>query len=155
MAKISLSQSNFSIIPEGTYIFKITDDDYDETFGEINVRLETKDGKFTDQRYKLKTNDDEPNEKALNAFSFFAKTALNDFSLDEIDHADLLGHYIKAQITHTKSPSRKDPSKTVTFMNLGDMSPASGFEGETASAAPAAESSVDDVLADLGSLLGM
>ena len=47
---------------------------------------------------------------------------------DDIDPDDLVDHYIRAEVVHTKQPSRKDPTKTLTFANLGDKSPADGFE---------------------------
>ena len=70
----------------------------------------------------------EMNDKACNAFSFFAKTALNNFSIAEIDHNDLVNHYIGAEIVHTHSPSRNDPTKTVTFANMSDKWVADGFD---------------------------
>ena len=70
----------------------------------------------------------EINEGACNAFSFFAKTALNDFSLEAVDPAMLVDRYIKAEVTHTDMPSNKDPNKTVTFANLGDKWAADGFD---------------------------
>ena len=68
------------------------------------------------------------NEKACAAFSFFAKTALNDFSLEAVDPATLVDHYIKADVVHTEMPSNKDPNKTVTFANLGDKWAADAFD---------------------------
>ena len=50
------------------------------------------------------------------------------FALDVIDHTDLIGHYIRGEITHTVLPNRKDPSKKVTFANMGDKYPADGFD---------------------------
>lgn len=35
-----------------------------------------------------------------------------------------------AEVVHTKVPSNKDPNKEVTFANLGDKSPADGFDTE-------------------------
>ena len=87
------------------------------------------------ERFQLKDQNDEPNEGALNAFSYFAKTALDDFSLEDIDHTDLIDHYIRAEVVHTKLPSRKDPTKMVTFANLGDKSPADGFDTQPVASA--------------------
>jgi len=70
--------------------------------------------------------------KRLNAFSYFAKTALNNYNLEEIDHEDIVGCYIKCMVEHDVLPSRKDPAKTVTFCRLTDKEPASGFENEEA-----------------------
>ena len=68
------------------------------------------------------------NEKACAAFSFFAKTALNDFSLEAVDPATLVDHYIKADVIHTTQPNKNDPNKTVTFANLGDKWVADAFD---------------------------
>lgn len=128
MAKIGLTGSQYSILPEGEYVFLIYKAEYNETFGTLTVYLTTAEGKTLIEHYSLKTANDEPNEKALNAFSFFAKTALDNFELTEIDHEDIVGHYIRGKVTHTTSPSKKDPSKTVTFANIGEKSPAGKFD---------------------------
>ena len=70
----------------------------------------------------------EINAAACNAFSFFAKTALNDFSLEAVDPETLVDHYIKADVTHTVQPNKNDPTKTVTFANLGDKWAVDGFD---------------------------
>ena len=64
------------------------------------VSLQTKSGAKHTERFSLLNKDGEINEGALKAFSFFAKTALNNFSLDEIDEQDLVGCYIKATVKH-------------------------------------------------------
>jgi len=120
MASIGLS-SGFTLIPEGRHIFKIVGCTYKEKFGKIEVKLETKNGQKHTERY------DVSKDGGLNAFSYFAKTALNNFDLTEIDHEDLIGHYIDCEVVHTTQPHRDDPEKTVTFVNLGDKAPADGF----------------------------
>lgn len=127
MARIPMT-SGFTLIPEGTYVFRIYDATYDEDFGRIEVKLATAQGMTHTERFSIKDSNDEFNEKALNAFSYFAKTVMNDFSLEDIDPEELINHYIMAEVVHTKVPSNKDPNKTVTFANLGDKSPADGFD---------------------------
>lgn len=129
MARIPMT-SGFILIPEGTYVFRIYDAKYDEEFGKIEVKLVTAKGMTHTERFSIKDSNDELNEKALNAFSYFAKTAMGDFELEDIDPAELIDHYIEAEVIHTKLPSNKDPNKTVTFANLGDKSPADGFDEE-------------------------
>ena len=129
MARIPMT-SGFVLIPEGTYVFRIYDAKYDEEFGKIEVKLVTAKGMTHTERFSIKDSNDEPNEKALNAFSYFAKTAMGNFELEDIDPAELIDHYIEAEVIHTKLPSNKDPNKTVTFANLGDKSPADGFDEE-------------------------
>ena len=127
LARIAMT-SGFTLVPEGEHVFRIYDVKYDEDFGKLTVRMVTAVGIKHDERFSLKDSNDEPNEKALNAFSYFAKTALNDYTLTDIDHTDLIGHYIRAEVIHTVLPNRRDPSKNVTFANLGDKSPADGFD---------------------------
>ena len=171
MARIPMT-SGFVLIPEGTYVFRIYDAKYDEEFGKIEVKLVTAKGMTHTERFSIKDSNDEPNEKALNAFSYFAKTAMGDFELEDIDPAELIDHYIEAEVVHTKLPSNKDPNKTVTFANLGDKSPANGFDeepvaramtlgkdgkgGKTAPAAKPAQKSTSKPTGglDLDSLLG-
>lgn len=129
MARIPMT-SGFVLIPEGEYVFRIYDATYDEDFGKIEVKMVNAQGMTHTERFSIKDKDDQFNEKALNAFSCFAKTAMNDFSLEDVDPEELIDHYIRAEVVHTEVPSNKDPNKTVTFANLGDKSPADGFDEE-------------------------
>jgi hypothetical protein len=136
----------FQIMPEGEQVLKITAAEYDEEFGKAIFTLANAKGQTCQERFSLLLNDGSPNEKALGAFSFFAKTALNDFDIEDVDPVELVGHFIKAEVIHNKVPSTKDPTKMMTFVNLGSKSPADGFEG--APAAPKASG------LDLSALLG-
>lgn len=127
MGRIPMT-SGFTLIPEGEYVFRIYDVNFDEDFGKIEVNLVNADGATMKERFCVKNADDSWNEGALNAFSYFAKTALNDFSIEDVDPEELVNHYIRAEVVHSKVPSNKDPNKTVTFANLGDRSPADGFD---------------------------
>ena len=122
MARIPMT-SGFVIIPEGEYVFRIYDATYDEDFGRIEIKLVNAQGATHTERFSIKDKNDEYNEKALNAFSYFAKTAMNDYTMEDIDPEQLINHYIRAEVVHTKVPSNKDPNKEVTFANLGDKSP--------------------------------
>lgn len=132
MAKIPLSKGGYTPIPEGEHIFKVVKSTYDEDFGKLEVELITASGQRHTERFNLIGNDGEINEKAQNAFSFFAKTALNNYNLEEIDHEDIVGCYIKCKVEHDVLPSRNDPERTVTFCRLTYKEPASGFENEEA-----------------------
>lgn len=127
MATIPMT-SGFSLIPEGIHVFRIYKVDYDPDFGKVTVHLVNAQGITHRENYSLMRNGGEMNEGACNAFSYFAKTAMGDYTLESIDHTDLVGHYIKAEVKHTVSPSSKDPSKTVTFANLGEKWRADGFD---------------------------
>ena len=136
MARIPMT-AGFQPIPEGEHVLKITKAEYDEDFGKVTFTLENVNGLSCQERFRLLNNDNTPNEKALGAFSFFAKTAMNDFDMEDVDPAELVGKYIRAEVIHNKVPSNKDPKKMMTFVNLGDKSPADGFDGAPAAPKPA------------------
>lgn len=123
-------RDGFSIIPEGEYVFRIYEVNYDEKFGKIEIKLINAKGQTMTERFSLMQQDGEYNERALSAFSYFAKTAMNDFGMEDIEPQELVNHYIRAQVVHSEVPSNKDPNKTVTFANLGDKYPADGFDTE-------------------------
>lgn len=127
MAKIKLSENGFQLIPEGVTIFKITGVEYKEDFGKMKVELQTKSGQKHFENFSLMTKNGEVNEGALKAFSYFAKTALNNFQLDEIDETDLIGRYIQASVTHEEFESNKEPGKMLKSARLNDYAVAVGF----------------------------
>lgn len=127
MATIRMT-GGYAICPEGRHIFRIYKVDYNEEFGKVAVYLVNAQGITHIERFSLMGNNGEMNDKACNAFSFFAKTALNNFKIEEIDHNDLVNHYIGGEIVHTSSPNRNDPTKTVTFANITDKWVADGFD---------------------------
>ena len=128
MARIPMT-GGFKVMPEGEQVLKITKAEYDEDFGKAIFTLTNANGQTCLERFSLLNNDNTPNEKALNAFSFFAKTAMNNFDLEDVDPAELVGRYIRAEVIHNTVPSNQDPTKTKTFVNLGSKSPAAGFDG--------------------------
>ena len=148
MARIPMT-GGFQTIPEGVHVLKIIDAQYDEDFGKAIFTLANSKGATCREQFSLLKNDNTPNEKALNAFSFFAKNAMNDFDMEDVDPSELIGRYIRAEVIHNKVPSTKDPAKMMTFVNLGDKSPADGFED-----APAAPATIKPAGLDLASLLG-
>lgn len=128
MAKIALSDSNFAVCPEGTHIFRIEAVEYKEDFGKLNITMKTKEGYTHIERFSFVKANGEPNEIAIGIFSLFAKIALHNFDLEEIDHEDLVGCYIKCEVTHDVQPNKNDPSKNITFSRLGNKAQADGFE---------------------------
>ena len=144
MARIPMT-GGFQIMPEGEQVLKITKAEYDEDFGKAIFTLTNAKGQTCQERFGLLNQDNTPNEKALSAFSFFAKTALNDFDIEDVDPVELVGRYIRAVVIHNKVESKKEPGKMMIFVNLGDKSPADGFEG-----APAPKSTGLDLNALLG-----
>ena len=146
MAKIKLSEGGFSLISEGVHTFKITEVEYKEDFGKMKVTMQTKDGKKHTEQFSLLTQKGEVNEGAVKAFSYFAKTALNNFSLDEIDDQDLVGCYISATVKHEEFESNKNPGRMLKSVRLSDWTPAAGFgTGEVKSKTKAVEEDEDDL----------
>ena len=156
MATIPMT-SGFTVCPAGKHIFRIYDVKYEVEFGKLEVKMVNAKGITHTERFSLMSADGSMNDRACSAFSFFAKTALNDYTLEEIDHTWLIDRYIGAEVVHTVQPNRNDPTKTVTFSNLGEKWAVDGFDTEPCKKAmtlgkpetPASENKVD-----LDSLLG-
>ena len=127
---IKLSQPGFTPIAEGYHVFKIVEVNYKSDFGKMEIALQTQDGKKHVERFSLEKPNGEINEGALKAFSFFARTAMKDMSMADIDEQQLVGKYIGATVEHDTQPNRNDPSKTVTFVHLNTYTQASGFGNE-------------------------
>ena len=134
MARIPMT-GGFQTIPEGVHVLKIIDAQYDEDFGKAIFTLANSKGATCREQFSLLKPDNTPNEKALNAFSFFAKTAMNNFDMEDVDPVELVGHYIRAEVIHNKVPSTTEPGKMKTFVNLGEKAPADGFEDATTATA--------------------
>ena len=148
MAKVTLSKSTFTLIPEGTHIFKVmsVDDEKYEDFGKLGVKLQTAKGETHVENFKLLKDDGEVNEGALKAWSYFARTCLNNFQADEIDTQDIVGCYIKATVKHetyTRTKGEK-AGEEATTVRLNDYTTASGF-GSQAKEEPTTEVEDDDV----------
>jgi len=132
MAKIKLTEGGFSLIPEGTTTFKIVGVEYKEDFGKMTVDMQTKSGAKHTERFALLKKDGEVNEGALKAFSYFAKTALNNYNLDEIDDQAIVGCYITATVKHEEYDyvNDKGEHKTGKSARLSDYAVAVGFGSE-------------------------
>lgn len=126
MAKIGLTDS-FTLIPEGTHVFQIVKVEYKEEFGKLAVTMQTQSGTKHIERFSLLKSDGSPNEGAYSAFSFFAKTALNNFELTEIDHEDLVGCFIECDVEHDVQENKNKPGKTITFARLTGKRPSNGW----------------------------
>jgi len=135
MAKIGLSEG-FSLVPKGTHVFKITGVNYKEDFGKMEITMQLANGQKHVERFSLLNKDGEPNQGGLNAFSYFAKVALGDFTLTEIDHEDLVGCFIRCEVDYEEVESNRTPGKMLKFVRLGDKEPADGFDEEPATPAP-------------------
>ena len=148
MAKIKLTDTGFTLIPEGVTIFKVVDVEYNEDFGKMKIHLQTKSGAKHTEQFTLLGKNGEVNDGALKAFSYFAKTALNNYELDEIDETDLIGCYIQATVTHEEFESNKTPSRMLKSARLNDYAVAVGFGSEKATQTEDDEDDLDDFLDD-------
>ena len=118
MATIQMTGGTFTVCPEGKHIFRIYKVDFNQDFGKVVVYMVNAQGITHRENFGLMRADGSMNDAACNAFSYFARTALNDYSREAIDHTELVGRYIGAEVVHTVQPNRNDPTKTVTFANL-------------------------------------
>ena len=130
MAKMKLSESNFKLIPEGVTTFKVVEvnDSKYEDFGKLEVKLQTAKGETHIERFGLTKNNGEVNEGALKAWSYFARTCLNNFNADEIDTQDIVGCYVTATVKHESYTYEKDgETKKGTNVRLNDYTVAVNF----------------------------
>ena len=154
MAKMKLSEGGFSLIPEGTTIFKVVevDDSKYEDFGKLAVKLQTAKGETHTENFSLVKANGELNEGALKAWSYFARTCLNNFQADEIDTQDIVGCYIQATVKHetyTRTKGEKAGTEG-TAVRLNDYTTASGFGGK---ATEDVEDDIDEDSDDLDDFL--
>ena len=119
MATIQMTARTFTVCPEGRHIFRIYKVDFNQDFGHVTVHLVNAQGETLKETFRLMKPDGSMNESVCNAFSFFARTALNDYSREAIDHTELVNRYIGVEVVHNVQPNKNDPTKTVTFVNLG------------------------------------
>lgn len=151
MAKMKLAESTFTLIPEGTTTFKVMEvnDEKYEDYGKLEVKLQTAKGETHIERFSLIKSNGELNEGALKAWSYFARTCLNNYNVDEIDTQDIVGCYITATVKHeTYTRTKGDKAGTEgTSVRLNDYTTASGFgDSDTKADEPADE---EDDLDDL------
>jgi hypothetical protein len=133
MAKMKLSESTFKLVPEGVTVFKVmeVDDSKYEDFGKLSVKLQTARGETHTETFTLVDKNGELKEGALKAWSYFARTCLNNFQADEIDTQDIVGCYIQATVKHETYTLTKGERKGQegTSVRLNDYTTASGFGG--------------------------
>ncbi len=148
MAKMKLAESTFTLIPEGTTTFKVMEvnDEKYEDYGKLEVKLQTAKGETHIERFTLIKSNGELNEGALKAWSYFARTCLNNYNVDEIDTQDIVGCYITATVKHeTYTRTKGDKAGTEgTSVRLNDYTTASGF-GNSATKADEPADEEDDL----------
>lgn len=135
MAKITLSKGGFTLIPEGVHTFKVVevDDSKYEDFGKITVKMQTAKGQTHSEQFSLLKNGN-INEGALKAWSYFARTCLNNSNLDEIDTQDIVGCYITATVKHETFTRTKgeNAGSEGTSARISDWKTANGFDSAEA-----------------------
>lgn len=147
MSKIKLVETGWTMIPEGTYIFKVNKVTYDEDFGDMKIELITKNGLKHTERFGLQTATGEVNEGAMKAFSYTARVLLNNPDLDTIDEQDLVGCYMKATVTHKTSTTVSNKTgKPFVNVVLDDKQSTWGFDADKPQATTTEETiSLDDL----------
>lgn len=138
MAKVKLSESTFTLIPEGVTIFKVmkVDDSKYEDFGKLAVKLQTAKGETHTETFSIIGKNGEVNDGALRAWSYFARVCLGNYQADEIDTQDIVGCYIQATVKHETFTRIKGnrAGEEGTSIRLNDYTTASGFGGGKATA---------------------
>lgn len=149
MAKMKLSESTFSLIPEGVTTFKVmeVDDSKYEDFGKLAVKLQTVKGETHTENFTLIKKGGELNEGALKAWSYFARTCLNNFQADEIDTQDIVGCYIQATVKHEKYTRTKGDKagQEGTSVRLNDYTTATGFAAKVDAVDDTDDEDIDDL----------
>ena len=112
MAKIKLAETGFHLIPEGTYVWTIKKATYDAKFNKVNVDFENENGEKITNKYSL------GNPGGAKAFSFLAKTALNNYGATELDPETLVGKKVIGDIEHSEVESNAKEGEMVKFANL-------------------------------------
>ena len=148
MSKIKLSDA-FTLIPQGTHVLKITGVEQKDEYGKLEVYMQTREGLKHTERFQYLKDNGEINDGAIQALTFFARTAMNDFSLQEIEPTEMIGHFMECDVTHDVVPSNKTPGKTATFARLSEKRPSEGWIESAPAPAPAAKPKYD-----LSKLLG-
>lgn len=150
MAKIKTTTvSDFSLLPEGQYIFKIikVDDSKYDDFGKLTLEMVTQNGEKHNERFGLITNG-KINDGALKAWSYWVGSVLGIWGEQEVDSSDLEGHYVQADVTQEESDTINEKTgKPYVNNRLGNLTAVDGFDGEEANE-DETEEDVDDFLDD-------
>lgn len=111
MVRIPMT-GGFTPMDEGVQVLRIYGVEYKETFGNLTVYMINAKGQTMREVFRFKGKDGSLNEGAMNAFSYFAKTAMDDFNMEDVDPMELVDHYIKVEVVHNESGGK-------IYANLG------------------------------------
>lgn len=117
MAIIQLSNTGYTRIPEGWHTFEVIESDYNEDFGKLTIKLKTENGLEHKETFTLINAMGEPNEKAINAFTMFAKNCMNDFSITQVDEQKLIGRKLRGRIEYVEG-TRINPKTGKNYVNI-------------------------------------
>ena len=123
------------------------DDSKYEDFGKLAVKMQTAKGETHTENFTIIKANGELNEGALKAWSYFARTCLNNFQADEIDTQDIVGCYIKATVKHetyTRTKGDKAGTEGVS-VRLNDYATAIGFGAKTEDPVDTEDDDSDDL----------
>ena len=122
MARITLSRG-YTVVPEGKdVLFTITNVKYDTDFGKLEVTCKTNNDETHTERYGFIKSNGETNDKALFAFSCFARAVLDDPDLEDVDEQELLNKKFYADVTHDEV-ARQDGNGTNIYSRLNNVKP--------------------------------
>lgn len=113
MSRIALT-GGFTIMPEGEQILCITKVEYDESFGRMSVTMQNADGQRHFENFRFLDATGAENQKAIGAFSSLAKAAIGDSNAEEVDTDDLVGCFVKAEISHREYEDKDGKMRTAT-----------------------------------------
>lgn len=120
MAKFKITAGVFTLMAAGKKTLKVKKAEGKPSANpkEIEVTFKDAAGATLKNKYTL----DEKNETGSYVTSLFLSACLG--NIDEFDTNDipqLVGKYVEVEVVHNEVESKKDPSKTNTFANIGKI----------------------------------
>lgn len=157
MSRIPLT-GGFTMMSEGEQILKITEATYKEDFGKVKLTMANASGQKHFENFTLVNKDGDMNDGACNAFSALAKTALRDPDAEDVDVEELVGCYLKGEITYREYEDKNGVTKKATTKAEGtwweEVSDAEIAEFKAKSDKKSTKSAAKSGGVDLKSILG-
>ena len=104
MGKIKLKESEFSNIPEGELIVKVTniDDTNFDDFDKLSITVADVNGNSARLNFNFTKDDGSPNDMATTVFTIMCRILMDDPDLDEVDYDEILGKFALVEVKHTE-----------------------------------------------------
>lgn len=102
----------FAPMDEGEQVLRIYGVEYDERKANLTIHMINAQAQTMREVFRFKKANNETNEGAMNAFSYFAKVAMGDFELTELNPENLVNRYIRVEVVHNEHNGN-------TYANLG------------------------------------